>query len=147
MSTKKSNKSSLEDFKINIKIKLSALWTTVTLCYLYGDYFELYVPGKVYGLISGENLLNTPINLFLATLVLAIPVLMVCLSIILKPLLNKWLNIVAGLFFTSIMVVIALASITPWRTFYLFLAIVESFITLIIVWYAFKWPKQIDFSI
>jgi hypothetical protein len=28
--------------------------------YIYGDYFELYVPGKVEGLISGENLLNTP---------------------------------------------------------------------------------------
>ena len=36
----------LEDYKINIKIKLSILWASVTLFYLYGDYFELYIPQK-----------------------------------------------------------------------------------------------------
>ena len=135
--------SNLEEFNINVKIKLSALWASVTLCYLYGDYFELYVPKKVEGLLNGENLLNTPLNLFAASVVLAIPALMVCLSIILKPALNKWLNIVAGIIFTTIMLLIAISSITPWRNFYVFLAIVESLITLIIVWYAFTWPKQI----
>ena len=134
---------SLEDVKINIKIKLSALWASVTLCYLYGDYFELYVPGKVEGLLNGKNLLNNPTNLFAATLVLAIPALMVCLSVILKPAISKWLNIIVAIFFTAIMVLIAFTSISPWRTFYVFLAIVESVITSLIVWYAFKWPKHI----
>ncbi len=141
MNSKKT--SNLEDTKVNIKIKLSALWASVTLCYLYGDYFELYVPRKVEGLINGENLLNTPTNLFAATLLLAIPAMMVCLSIILKSVINKWLNIVVGLFFTVIMVLIAFTSIMPWRFFYVFLAIVESVITLIIVQYAYNWPKQI----
>ncbi|NOT94282.1 DUF6326 family protein [Ferruginibacter sp.] len=134
---------SLEDVKINIKIKLSALWASVTLCYLYGDYFELYVPGKVEGLLNGKNLLNNPTNLFAATLVLAIPALMVCLSVILKPAISKWLNIIVAIFFTAILVLIAFTSISPWRTFYVFLAIVESVITSLIVWYAFKWPKHI----
>ncbi|WP_439504463.1 DUF6326 family protein [Sediminibacterium sp.] len=141
MNSKKT--SNLEDTKVNIKIKLSALWASVTLCYLYGDYFELYVPRKVEGLINGENLLNTPTNLFAATLLLAIPAMMVCLSIILKSVINKWLNIVVGLFFTVIMVLIAFTSIMPWRFFYVFLAIVESVITLIIVQYAYNWPRQI----
>lgn len=138
----KSGKSSLHNFEVNVKIKLSALWTSVTLCYLYGDYFELYVPQKVEGLINGENLLNSPANLFAATFVLAIPALMVCLSIILKPAINRWLNITAGLFFTAIMVLIAFTSITPWRAFYVFLAIIESILTSLIVWYAFKWPED-----
>lgn len=141
MNSKKT--SNLEDTTVNIKIKLSALWASVTLCYLYGDYFELYVPRKVEGLINGDNLLNTPTNLFAATLLLAIPAMMVCLSIILKSVINKRLNIVVGLFFTVIMVLIAFTSITPWRFFYVFLAIVESVITLIIVQYAYNWPKQI----
>ena len=34
----------LEDFKVNVKIKLSVLWTSVMFCYIYEDYFELYVP-------------------------------------------------------------------------------------------------------
>lgn len=36
----------LEDSKINTKIKFAALWTSVTFLYIYGDYFELYVPEK-----------------------------------------------------------------------------------------------------
>jgi hypothetical protein len=67
---------------------------------------------------------------------------MVCLSIILKPTINKWSNIVFGIFFTAIMLLIATTSLTPWRTFYVFLAIVESIITSLIVWYAWRWPKQ-----
>lgn len=45
-----SDKNNLEDLKVNVKITLSALWTSVTLCYLYGDYFDLYVPKKIEGL-------------------------------------------------------------------------------------------------
>lgn len=136
------NSNTLEDFKINVKIKLSMLWTSVTLMYLYGDYFELYIPHKTQGLVTGDNLLNSPKNLFLAALLLAIPSVMVVLSISLKPTINRVLNIVFGLFFTSLMLLIAFTSIEPWRAFYVFYAILESVITALIVWYAFKWPKQ-----
>jgi hypothetical protein len=131
----------LEDFKVNIKIKLAAMWTSVTLCYLYGDYFELYVPNKVQGLVNGVNMLDRPMKLFAASFALAIPALMVFLSLILKPALNRNLNIAFGIFFTTIMLLIAVNSITPWRTFYVFLALVESGITSLIVWHAWRWPK------
>ena len=131
-----------EDFKVNVKIKLSALWTSVTLCYLYGDYFELYVPKKLEGMIGGSSLLDNPIKLFAASLLLAIPAVMVFLSIVLRPRINRILNISFGLFFTIIMVLIGLFSIAPWGTFYVFLALVESIITSLIVWYAWTWPKQ-----
>ena len=131
----------LENYKINIKIKLSILWASVTLFYLYGDYFELYIPQKTQGLITGDNLLDSPTNLFLAALLLAIPALMVVLSILLKPTINRILNIVFGLFFTALMLLIAFTSMEPWRAFYVFYAILESIITGVIVWYAFKWPK------
>jgi hypothetical protein len=133
---------SLEDSPINIKIKLSALWAGVTLCYLYCDYFELYVPEKVEGMISGENLLNSPTKLFIAAVVLAVPAVMVFLSILLKPIVSKWLNIVVGTIFTGMMVMIALTYSEVWYTFYLFYAILESLITAVIVWYAWKWPKR-----
>jgi hypothetical protein len=132
----------LKDYQINIKVKLSILWATVTFFYLYGDYFELYIPKKTEGLISGNNLLDSPMKLFLASLLLAIPALMVLLSVLLKPTLNKWLNIIFGLFFTSLMLLIAFTSLTPWRAFYVFYAVLESMITALIVWHAFNWPKQ-----
>jgi hypothetical protein len=134
---------SLEDHPINIKIKLSALWAGVTLCYLYCDYFELYVPEKVQGMISGENLLHSPTKLFIAAVVLAVPAVMVFLSILLKPIVSKWLNIVVGIVFTGMMVLIAFTYSEVWYTFYLFYAILESLITATIVWYAWKWPESI----
>lgn len=136
------NKPVLKDFEINPKIKLSALWAAVTLCYLYGDYFELYVPHKVRGLISGNNLLNSPSKLLAAAVLLAIPALMVFISIVLKPRLNRILNIFFGLMYSAIMILIAFTSLTEWRAFYVFLAIVESIITIVIVRYAFTWPRE-----
>ncbi len=142
MSTMNATSHGFEDMKLNIKIKLSALWTSVTLCYLYGDYFELYVPQKTQGLVTGANLLDTPFKLFAASVLLAIPALMVFLSVSLKPAVNRRLNIALGFFFTVIMLLIAVTSLTPWRMFYVFLAVVESCLTSLIIWYAWKWPKE-----
>ncbi|MBT32595.1 MAG: hypothetical protein CMO01_23280 [Thalassobius sp.] len=130
----------LEDYKINVKLKLSALWISLMFCYIYGDYFELYVPQKVNGLLSGENMLDTPSKLFIATLVLVIPSLMICLSVLLKPVISRWLNIIFGVVFTLMMLFIAVNSISAWYSFYVFLAITESIITAYIVWLAWKWP-------
>ena len=143
MSSTNTNPGSFEDFKVNVRLKLSALWTSVTLCYLYSDYFELYVPRKVSAMVNGESMLDDPMKLFAASVLLAVPALMVFLSVILKPALNRRLNIILGIFYTAIMVLIAITSLTPWRTFYVFLAIVESVITSLIVWYAYQWPRTI----
>jgi len=135
-------KTVLEDIPVHTRIKLSALWASVTLCYLYGDYFELYVPQKTQGLVSGANLLDSPAKLLAAAVLLAIPAIMVCLSVMAKAALSRRLNIIFGIFYTAIMVLIAFTSLTPWRTFYVFLAIVESCITALIVYYAWKWPRH-----
>lgn len=129
----------MEDFQVNLKIKLAGLWTAVTFCYLYGDYFELYTPEKVSSLLSGENVMNSPMALFIASVIMVIPPLMIVVSLMLEPLLNRWLNILFGSLFTIMMVLIAIGSLTPWYSFYVFLALIESFLTGIIVWKAFKW--------
>ena len=63
------------------------------MCIRDRDYFELYVPNKTKGLVDGTNLLDSPMKLFSASVLLAIPALMVFLSIILKPKINRQLNI------------------------------------------------------
>jgi hypothetical protein len=131
----------MEDYKINIKIKLSALWTSLMFCYIYGDYFELYVPNKVKGLIDGNNMLDSPFKLLLATLLMVVPSLMIFLSLILLPRINRLLNLILGTLFTAIMVLIGLTSLTSWLTFYAFLAAIESVITLTIIFQAWNWPK------
>lgn len=131
-----------EDFKINIKLKLSALWTSVMFLYIYGDYFELYVPGKVQGLLNGQNMLSTPYKLLLATIILALPSLMIFLSLMIKPKWNRVLNISTGIFFTLFTLFVGVSSFTEWRMFYVILALLESIITSIIVWEAWIWPKN-----
>ena len=131
----------LEDYKVNIRLKLSALWTGVMFCYIYGDYFELYVPKKVAGLLDGQNMLDTPMKLFTATFILTIPALMIFLSLMLSPKLTKWLNIGIGFFFTIFTFLVGISSISEWRMFYVFLSLVESFITIAIVWQAWNWKK------
>jgi hypothetical protein len=133
--------SELEDFKVNVRIKLSALWTAVMFCYIYGDYFELYVPKKVEELLTGQNILDSPMKLFTVTVILAIPALMIFLSLMLKPTLSKWLNIGVGVFFTLFTLLVGISSISKWRTFYVFLSLLESVITVIIVWQAWTWSK------
>jgi len=131
----------LENPKVNIKIKLAALWASATFCYLYGDYFELYTPDKVNSLITGENSLDSPTKLLIASIILAISSVMVAASIILKPKTNRILNIIFGTLFTLMQVFIGIFSTHEWYLFYVFLAFLESFITALILWYAWKWPK------
>ena len=132
----------LVDFKINVKFKLSALWVSVMFCYIYGDYFALYPPDQIQELIKGKTRLDEPMKLFAASILMTIPSIMIFLSLVLKPTINRLLNLIFGAIFTAIMVLIAVNSLSSWWTFYVFLAIVESSITLLIVWQAWNWPKQ-----
>jgi hypothetical protein len=69
---------------------------------------------------------------------MALPSVMVFLSLALKPRLNRWLNIGLGSFYTLIMIVTMPGA---WA-FYIFLGVIEVALTALIVWYAWTWPKQ-----
>ena len=138
----KSKKYQYEDFKINVKLVLSALWSSVMFLYIYGDYFELYVPGKVEGLLNGQNILRTPFKLLFATIILTLPSLMISLSLMMRPKWNRFVNISIGLFLTLFTLLVGVSSFTEWKTFYVMLSFLESIITSIIVWAAWHWPKH-----
>lgn len=129
----------LEDLKINVKIKLSALWASVMFCYIYADYFGLYEPGKLQAILNGEFFglgPTTQVVLLGASLMLAIPSLMIFLSLALPPVFNRWLNIVAGAVYTAII----LKTMWGW-VFYIFYGVIEISLTSLVVWYAWRWPK------
>jgi hypothetical protein len=69
---------------------------------------------------------------------------MIFLSVAMKPQLNRWLNILFGSIYTVIMLLIAISSIAPWWSFYVFLAMVEMALTTTIVVYAWRWPKRLE---
>lgn len=131
----------LVDAKVPVRLKLAALWTSLMFCYIYGDYFGLYVPGKVQGMLNGIMGPLGPVTqkvLVGTSVMLAIPAVMVFLSTVLPPAINRWVNIVLGMFYTVIML---LTMPGAWA-FYIFLGVVEVALTLLIVWHAWTWPKE-----
>ena len=130
----------LDDIKIHVKLKISALWASVMFCYIYGDYFGLYVPGALQGMLEGKiaPLGPTTQGVLLGTSVMmAIPSVMIFLSLALKPSLNRWVNIVLGVIYT----VIILITMWDWA-FYIFFGVIEVILTTLIAWYAWNWPRQ-----
>jgi hypothetical protein len=130
----------LEDVKVHVRFKLFALWTSLMFCYLYGDYFELYQPGKLQAMIAGRMALGaiTQGVLLGMAAVMAVPSLMAFLSLVLPAGVNRWANIILGVIYTGIMI---LAIQGSWH-FYIFFGLIEIVLTLLIVWYAWTWPKQ-----
>ena len=113
----------LENTKINIKLKLSSLWTSLMFLYIYGDYFELYAPNKIEKLLNITDVLDTPVKLFLASVLLAIPAIMISLNFFASPTLSKFLNIFFGVLFTLVVIIVASTSLYTWYSFYVFYAI------------------------
>ena len=138
------NTNNFEDFKINVKFKLSALWVATMFCYIYGDFFTLFVPGRIERLNTGNSGTGTttPVTILMYAILLSLPALMTFLSLVLRPKINRIANIAMGIFFTAIMVLVVSTSIGEWMLFYSYLGIVEIVLTSIIIWTAWSWPKQ-----
>jgi hypothetical protein len=136
----KRSSATLQDFPVNVRLKLTGLWTAVMFLYIYADYFGLYIPGALQSMLNGNMGPLGPTTqgvLLGASAMMAIPSIMIFLSLALRPKLNRWLNILFGTLFTLIILV------TMWSwAFYVFYGIIEIILTSLIVWYAWKWPSQ-----
>jgi hypothetical protein len=131
----------LEDVKVPIRLKLSALWAALMFCYVYGDYFGLYHPGQLQRMLHGDGPIGPTSQgtLVAVSIVMAIPSLMVFLPVVLPPVFNRWTNIVLALLYAAIVVMTMPGS---WA-FYIFFSTVEIVLSLAIVWYAWKWPRTV----
>lgn len=130
----------LEEYRAPAKVKLAALWASTMFCYIYGDYFGLYVAGTLADMNHGSmGPLGhaTPAVLTGVSLMMAVPSLMVALSLLLPARICRWACIVLGLFYTAIMAV----SLPGSEPFYKVLALVEMTQTLAITGIAIRWPR------
>ena len=130
----------LDDLKIHVKFKLSALWAALMFCYIYGDYFGLYVPGQLQGMLAGDGPIGAVSQgtLVITSVVLAVPGIMVFLSLVLPPKIDRWLNIILGAFY----IVIMLMTMPGAWSFYIVLGVTEILLGVLTVWYAWTWPKR-----
>ncbi|NJD54009.1 MAG: hypothetical protein FIB07_14215 [Candidatus Methanoperedens sp.] len=140
MNTKKIT-TELEDMKIGVKMKLSALWAAVMFCFIYGDIFSHYKPGVIADMMAGK-IGPFPVSqesLLGLSLFMAVPGVMVFLSLALKPKVNRWTNIVLGVIY---IITNSLSAFTDSWAFFIVLGVIEGALLALIVWYAWKWPEQ-----
>ena len=132
----------LEDVRIDVKIKLSALWVTLMLLYIYADILGFYTPGVIEGVVAGEVGGVQVTEGFLSAMAvwMAVPSIMVLLSLTLKAKANRWVNVTAGI--VSIVALGATFFVGEFSIRYTFQAVVEGVLMVLIVWNAWKWPKQ-----
>ena len=131
--------SPLVDPPLPLRLKLSALWASLTFCYLYGDYFGLYKPGKLQHMLEGAGPLGQASqgSLLFVSLLLAIPGLMVLLTLALPVRLTRWLNLGLAVFYA---IFVALTMPGAWW-FYLAYSSIEIALCGAIAWLAWRWPR------
>jgi len=132
----------LENRKVNMKAKLALLWVALMFFYIYNDIFSLFQPGHVAGLVEGEleGVQFTQTLLFGASVLMALPSIMVLLSLTLKARVNRLVNIVAGIL--HILVLIGTQFVGEGETWFYwrFYEILEALFIVLIIWNAWKWP-------
>lgn len=129
-----------EDIKISLKLKLALLWVSFMFLYVYVDYFHLYMPGSIKDILAGKVFVFNISYVFLliAMIFVAIPTLMIFLSVALPAKVNRWTNIVVATVFIPYMLFNLVGE--AWLHMY-FAAAVEVFLLSLIIIYAWKWPR------
>lgn len=131
----------LEELKINVKVKLSALWVAIMLLYIYADILSLFKPGQIQEMLEGRMgpFPATQGSLLTAAIMMIFPAVMVFLSLTLKSKFNYWANIVMGVLYMLVSISNLIGE--TW-IYYLLFGAVEIVCALLIISLAWKWPKQ-----
>lgn len=129
-----------EDFKVNVKLKLASLWASFMFLYIYVDYFHLYMPGSLKDILAGKVFVFNISYVFLmiAMFFVAIPVLMIFLSVALPAKINRLTNIIVSIILIPYMLFNLVGE--AWLHMY-FAAVIEVVLLCLIIRYAWKWSR------
>jgi hypothetical protein len=124
--------------------KLAAAWTSVMFLYIYVDYFGLYKPGflddLLAGVVFGFDITPTLLTIFLA--LIAIPALMVMLSMTLPARVNRTINLVVATLYIPVSVFNAVGESSSWSYFYGLSIGLEVLLLAFILRSAWTWPRR-----
>ncbi len=130
----------LDPSNVNVRIKISALWTSMLFVFAYVDIFSLYRPDFRADIEAGEIAGFTINQSFLlgTTGYVVIPSLMVFCALILRPRVNRIVNIALSIVYA---LTISAGAIGEW-TYYILGSAIEVALLAAIVYYAWTWPKE-----
>lgn len=130
----------LEDYKVSLKLKLAMLWASFMFLYIYVDYFHLYMLGTLQDMLAGKVFVFeiTQVFLLVALTSVTIPALMIFLSVALPANINRWINLIVA----TVYIPYTLFNLAGEAWIHMiFGAVVEVFLLLLIIRYAWKWPR------
>lgn len=133
----------LDNPPIPVQANLAAAWTSLMFLVIYIDYFHLYQPGEIDeirgGVIFEFDISATLMSSFFV--IIAIPALMVMLSVTLPPRVNRATNLVVASLYLPIMVFNVAGASSDWVFYYALTIGVEVLILAFILRCAWSWPR------
>ena len=136
------SQSTLEDLRMPVQAKLAAAWTSFMFLYIYVDYFALYKPGFIDDILAGVvfefQISQTLLTVFLA--LLAVPILMIVLSVILPARANRVINLAVASVYVPVSAFNAVGE--SWTVFYGLSIGLEVLLLAFILRYAWTWPRR-----
>ena len=129
-----------EPSKVNVRIKISALWTAMLFVFAYVDIFSLY-RSDFRADVEASQIGGFTINqsfLLGTTVYIVIPSLMVFAALVLRPRVNRFANIALSVIYA---LTIISGAIGEW-IYYILGSAVEVALLVAIVYYAWTWPRQ-----
>jgi hypothetical protein len=131
-----------QDTKIDVKLVLSALWIAMLIVFAYVDIFGFLradiLRAALDGKMAATGITVDQMLLVFTTVYILIPTLMVFLALVLRPRVNRIVNIVVALFYA--VSIIALCIGEGW-VYYLLGSAVEVVLLVAIVRTAWTWPR------
>lgn len=128
---------------IPVQVKIAAAWTSNMFLYIYVDHFGLYMPGHLRGMLEGKVwVLDVSPNLLTGMLAsVAIPAMMVMLSIALPARANRATNLVLATLYIPYSVFNAAGTTWDWAPFYGLSIALEVLLLACILRSAWTWPR------
>ncbi|WP_283135191.1 DUF6326 family protein [Rhizohabitans arisaemae] len=133
----------LDNPPVPVQVKLAAAWTSFMFLYIYVDYFHLYKPGTVDKILAGVvfefDISPTLLTVMFASV--AIPALMVMLSMTLPARVNRATNLVVASLYIPYSVFNAVGESWDWAPFYGLSIGIEVLLLAFILRSAWTWPR------
>jgi hypothetical protein len=128
---------------IPVQAKIAAAWTSFMFLYIYVDFFNLYKPGVVDGILNGL-VWKFEVSPTLLTFMLAsvgIPAMMVMLSMTLPARVNRATNLVVASLLIPYSAFNAAGATWEWASFYGLSIEIEVLILAFVLRSAWTWPR------
>jgi len=143
MSTRRDTTTALDDSRLPVRAQLAAAWTSVMFLYAYVDILGFFVPGKIDDILVGVvfefDITQTLLTAFLA--LMAVPALMVVLSVLLPARASRITNLVVA----SVQIPFAAFNVVgePWTYYYGLAVVLEVILLVAILRLAWTWPRRV----